>query len=37
MTGRTLVSALADQIQAAELAEAFANAAVVVQARSDAL
>jgi hypothetical protein len=30
-----LVAALGGQVQAAELAEAFANAAVVVQARSD--
>jgi hypothetical protein len=35
MAGRMLVSALGGQAQAAELAEAFANAAVVVQARSD--
>ncbi len=35
MAGRMLVSALGGQVQAAELAEAFANAAVVVQARSD--
>jgi hypothetical protein len=30
-----LVSAFGSQVQAEELAEAFANAAVVVQARSD--
>jgi hypothetical protein len=35
IAGRMLVSALGGQVQAAELAEAFANAAVVVQARSD--
>lgn len=35
MAGRMLVSAVGGQAQAAELAEAFANAAVVVQARSD--
>jgi hypothetical protein len=35
MAGRMLVAALGGQVQAAELAEAFANAAVVVQARSD--
>jgi hypothetical protein len=35
MAGRMLVSALGGQVQAAELAEAFANAAVVVQVRSD--
>ena len=35
MAGRMLVSALGGQVQAAELAEAFASAAVVVQARSD--
>jgi len=37
MAGRMLVSALGRQAEvlAAELAEAFANAAVVVQARSD--
>ena len=35
MAGRMLVSALGGQVQAAELAEAFANAAVVVQTRSD--
>jgi hypothetical protein len=36
VAGRMLVCALGGQVQAAELAEAFANAAVVVQARSDA-
>lgn len=35
MAGRMLVAALGGQVQAAELAEAFANAAVAVQARSD--
>ena len=35
MAGRMLVSALGGQVQAAELAEAFASAAVVVQAHSD--
>jgi hypothetical protein len=35
IAGRMLVSALSGQMQAAELVEAFANAAVVVQARSD--
>ena len=35
MAGRMLVAALGGQVQAAELAEAFANAAVIVQARSD--
>jgi hypothetical protein len=35
MAGRMLVSGLGDHVQAAELAEAFANAAVVVRARSD--
>jgi hypothetical protein len=35
MAGRILVCALGGQVRAAELAEAFANAAVVVQARSD--
>ena len=35
IAGRMLVSALGGQMQAAELVEAFANAAVVVQARSD--
>jgi hypothetical protein len=34
MAGRMLVAALGGQVQAAELAEAFASAAVVVQARS---
>ena len=34
MAGRMLVSALSGQVHT-ELAEAFANAAVVVQARSD--
>lgn len=34
MAGRMLVAALRGQVQAAELAEAFASAAVVVQARS---
>jgi hypothetical protein len=34
MAGRMLVCALGGQVQAAELAEAFANAAVVLQARS---
>jgi hypothetical protein len=36
MAGRMLVAALGGQVQAAELAEAFANAAVVVRARSGA-
>jgi hypothetical protein len=35
MAGRMLVSALGGHAQAAELAEAFANAVVVVQAGSD--
>jgi hypothetical protein len=35
MAGRMLVSALGGQVQAAELAETFANAAVAIQARSD--
>jgi hypothetical protein len=34
VAGRMLVSALGGQVQATELAEAFADAAVVVQARS---
>jgi hypothetical protein len=34
MAGRMLVAALGGQVQAAELAEAFASAAVVVRARS---